>query len=60
MAVPGIEIVGPFPAELQTYVVLAGGVSASTNDKAASLPLLKFLTGPGAASVIKDKGLEPG
>jgi molybdate transport system substrate-binding protein len=31
-SVPGVEVVGPFPAELQNYIVLTGGVG--TNAKA--------------------------
>jgi molybdate transport system substrate-binding protein len=60
MAVPGIEVVGPFPKEIQSYVVLTAGVGANTKDKSASQALIKFLTAPSAAPVIKAKGMEPG
>jgi molybdate transport system substrate-binding protein len=59
MAVSGVEVVGPFPGELQAYVVLAGGVAANAKDKAAAEALIKFLTAPAAAPVIKAKGMEP-
>jgi molybdate transport system substrate-binding protein len=59
-SVPGVEVVGPFPAELQTYIVLTGGVGTNAKDKAAAQALIKFLTTPAAISVIKAKGMEPG
>jgi len=59
-SVPGVEVVGPFPAELQTYFVLTGGVGANAKDEAAAQAFLKYLTTPAAISVIKAKGMEPG
>lgn len=58
-SVPGIEIVGPFPQELQSYVVLAGGVGAGARNKDGAQALLKFLTTPAATSIMKAKGMEP-
>jgi molybdate transport system substrate-binding protein len=60
MAVPGIDVVGPFPAEVQNYVVLTAGISANAKDKAAAQALIKFLTAPSAVPVIISKGMEPG
>jgi molybdate transport system substrate-binding protein len=59
-AVSGVEVVGPFPAELQNYIVLTGGVGTTAADKAAAQGLIKYLTTPAAISVIKAKGMEPG
>jgi molybdate transport system substrate-binding protein len=59
-SVPGVEVVGPFPAELQNYIVLTGGVGRNAKDKAAAQALIKYLTTPAAISVIKAKGMEPG
>jgi molybdate transport system substrate-binding protein len=59
-SVPGVEVVGPFPAELQTYIVLTGDVGTNAKDKAVAQALIKFLTTPAAISVIKAKGMEPG
>jgi molybdate transport system substrate-binding protein len=58
--VPGVEVVGPFPPELQTYIVLTGGVGTNAKDKIAAQALIKYLTTPAAISVIKAKGMEPG
>ena len=60
MSVPGVDVVGPFPAELQAYVVLTAGLSAAAAaDKAGAEAFLSFLKAPSAAAVIRAKGLEP-
>jgi molybdate transport system substrate-binding protein len=59
MSVSGVDVVGPFPADLQSYVVLTGGVSASATDKTRGEAFLAFLKKPPAAAVIRQKGLEP-
>lgn len=59
-SVSGVEVVGPFPAELQSYIVLTGGVGTNAKDKMAAQALIKYLTTPTAISVIKAKGMEPG
>jgi molybdate transport system substrate-binding protein len=57
---PGVELVGPLPPELQVYTVLPGAVATSAKESAAARALLKFLTSPAAAKVMKANGLEPG
>ena len=57
---PGVELAGPLPADIQTYTTFAGGVGAAAQNPNAAAALIKFLTGPNAASVIKAKGMEPG
>ena len=60
LAVQGVELLGPLPPEVQTYIVLPGGVSASAMQPEAAREFLKFLTGPVAIPVIRSKGYEPG
>jgi len=60
MAVPGLELVGPLPAEVQNYVILTAGVGAQARDPAAAAAFVRFISAPGAAPVIRSKGLEPG
>jgi molybdate transport system substrate-binding protein len=60
MAVSGVDVVGPFPPELQTYIVFTAGVGTGATDKTGAEALIKFLSAPSAAPVIKVKGLEPG
>jgi molybdate transport system substrate-binding protein len=60
MPVKGVELLGPFPAALQGYVVMEAGVGAGAKDQAAAAALVKFLKSPEHFSVIKQKGMEPG
>jgi molybdate transport system substrate-binding protein len=60
LPVKGVEVLGPFPADLQGYVVMEAGVGAAARDQAAAAALVKFLKSPEHFSVIKQKGMEPG
>jgi molybdate transport system substrate-binding protein len=60
LAYPEVELAGPLPSDIQTYTTFAGGVGAAAHDPAGAAALIKFLTGPNAAPVIKAKGMEPG
>jgi molybdate transport system substrate-binding protein len=55
--VPGVDLVGPLPAELQTTIGIAAGVSAGAREPAAAKALIEFFTAPAALSVIRAKGL---
>jgi molybdate transport system substrate-binding protein len=59
LAVPGITVLGPLPAEIQRYTVYAGAVSAASKVPAAARALLDTLAGSAAATVLREKGLEP-
>jgi molybdate transport system substrate-binding protein len=59
VAVPGIEIVGPLPAELQNTVVFSAAVMARAKEIEAGKALINFLRAPDAAVVIKAKGMDP-
>jgi molybdate transport system substrate-binding protein len=56
---PGIDLVGPIPAELQRYIQFAAAMSAAAKESKAGAELIKFITAPGAARVLKAKGMEP-
>jgi molybdate transport system substrate-binding protein len=58
LAVPGVTLVGPIPAEIQSYTVYAGAVSAAARDPAAAQSLLAALSDQRAAAVLKEKGME--
>ena len=49
----------PLPAELQLVIPFAAGVSSTTQQGEAVEALLKFLTSPAAAGVLKANGLDP-
>lgn len=57
--VPGIEVVGPLPAELQTYIGFAAGVSPAAKEPDAAQALVRFLSSREATDVLKAKGIEP-
>jgi len=60
LAVPGLDIVGPFPADLQQEVVFTAALGADTKEAAAGKALIDYLKTPDAISVIKSKGMTPG
>ena len=60
LTAPGVELAGPFPAELQQELVFAAGIAVDTREAAAAQAFLDYLGTPAAASVIKAKGLNPG
>jgi molybdate transport system substrate-binding protein len=51
-----VELAGPFPAEVQDYVVLTTGLNAAAKEPEAGKALIKFLTSEAAAPMIKQKG----
>ena len=59
MAVPGIELAGPLPREIQVTTVSVAGIFAASSQPDAAKALLDFLTTPAAARVMKAKGMEP-
>ena len=59
LPVKGIVLVGPLPAEIQNYTVYAAGLGANAKEADAAKALLKALSGPAAAEVLKAKGMEP-
>jgi len=58
MAVPGIELVGPLPQEIQMTTVSAAGIFAGAKQPAAARALIDFLSTPASARVFKARGLE--
>jgi molybdate transport system substrate-binding protein len=60
LTAPGLDVVGPFPAELQQEVVFTAAVAASTTEAEAAKAFITYLATPAATAVIKAKGLNPG
>ena len=57
---PGVELAGPFPAELQQELVFTSAVTADSKEAEAAKAFINFLTPPDAAAVIKAAGMTPG
>ena len=57
--VPGIEVIGPIPRELQIPAVFSAGRISASDKVAASEALLKYLASPEVAPVLRASGLEP-
>jgi molybdate transport system substrate-binding protein len=57
---PGVELVGPLPAAIQTYTTFAAGIGTGAKNAEGAAALIKFLTTSAAAAVIRSKGMEPG
>ncbi len=55
---PGVELVGPLPAEVQNYVSMSAGVGVRAGSVDAAKALIKFLAGPSIAPTLKAKGME--
>jgi molybdate transport system substrate-binding protein len=60
ISVPGAQLVGPVPAEFQSYIVFTAGVSAQSPNQQAARDLIKLLSGPSVIPLIKSIGMEPG
>ncbi len=60
LTVPGLDVVGPFPAELQQEVVFTAAVAANTKETEAAKAFITYLTTPAAVAVIKARGMNPG
>ncbi len=60
LAIKGVEVAGPLPAELQSYTIFHAGVSAASKNAIGAKALIRFLTTPDAAGVFRSKGQEPG
>ena len=56
--VPGVQLLGPFPEQMQTYIVFTAAKSAKATDPAADA-LVHALAGPVLAQSLKDHALEP-
>jgi len=59
LTVPGLDIVGLFPAEVQREVVYSAAVAAGSKVPDAAKTFIMFMSTPEARALIKVKGLEP-
>ncbi len=57
-AIPGIDIVGILPAEVEEVTLFSAGVISGAKETAAGRALIQFLASPAAVPVIEKTGLE--
>ena len=57
---PGIDYVGPLPADIQQVTVFSAGILTAAKQPAAARELVTFLSSPTAAPVITKHGMQPG
>jgi len=59
LPVPGVDIVGQLPSELQKITVFSAGIATVSREPDAGKALIKFLASPTASAVIVKSGMEP-
>jgi molybdate transport system substrate-binding protein len=57
---PGVELVGPLPAELQQELVFTAAVATDSKQADAAKALIDYLRTPAAAAAMKAAGMTPG
>ena len=57
---PGVDYVGPLPADVQQTTVFSSGLIVGAKEAEAAKALVKFLTTPEAGAAFKKRGMEPG
>jgi len=58
MAVPGIDLVGPLPKDLQVISTVSASLFAGTRQPGAAQALIGFLATPAAANIFEARGFE--
>ncbi len=56
---PGADLVGPLPAELQQLIVYTAAIGSAAKEPDAARALIRHLTTPEAAKLLKSNGLDP-
>jgi molybdate transport system substrate-binding protein len=59
MVVPGVDLVGRLPAEIQCAATFSAGVLRGGEGSGRARGLLRFLTSPEATPILRRAGLEP-
>jgi len=60
LTAPGLDVVGPVPAELSQEIVFTAAVAVDAKQVAAAQAFIAFLQTPAAQATIKAKGMVPG
>ena len=57
---PGVDFVGPLPADIQEITVFSAGLQVGAKETEPAKAWLKFLTAPEHAAAFTSRGLTPG
>jgi molybdate transport system substrate-binding protein len=57
--VPGIEVVGPLPPEIQTMTSFTAGIGSAATNPSGARALIAYLASPETAAAKRELGLEP-
>jgi molybdate transport system substrate-binding protein len=58
LTLPGVDVVGPLPAEIQSITLFSGGVSVTSARLDAARAVLEFMASPAAAAVKERHGMQ--
>jgi molybdate transport system substrate-binding protein len=58
-AIPGTQVVGPLPGDLNSEITFSAGIGPTAKNPAAAKALIQHIVGPAGAPVMKSKGLDP-
>ncbi len=58
MSLPGVEVVGPLPPEIQTLTTFSGGIAVRSNVPGAARALLDYMASPAALNVKRKYGMD--
>jgi len=58
LAVPGVDLVGPLPGDLQTYLPISAGIPAQAKDEETARAFVLFLRSAPAKALIEERGMD--
>jgi molybdate transport system substrate-binding protein len=59
LPIPGVTLVGPLPADLQSYIVFAAAISTRNTAPEPALAFIQALAAPAASEAWRKSGMEP-
>jgi molybdate transport system substrate-binding protein len=59
LPIKGIDLIGPIPAEIQKVTLFSAAIATGAKQPEPAAALIRFLSAPAAAPVIKKSGMEP-
>jgi molybdate transport system substrate-binding protein len=59
VGVPGVELLGLIPQDLQTWIGFTAGLASGAREPGAAREMIRFFTAPAAAPVLRELGVEP-